>query len=412
MVLRGQGHAQLQAWGVVQNLSGEDWKNVRLSLAGGAPIAFRAELNETVTPTRPVYSDSGEVIYGVPPSEVELQANVAAAQRNQLDQAIMGAQVTAVEPSARVPRAPLATLAQGSSVRYDLTAPITIPDKSTTMVMFLARDVPGETSLLFAPNEAVPQAATHPFRVFRFTNDTGAALEPGPITVLEEAAFVGQGVLDAIPAGVTVAVPFAVEGDVSVGVAADAPSDADADARLVKIEQGVLTVERDSPSARTRYRVHNAGAVPAKVVVKHARKPDTHLFAPPDGTRDDAEAHVALVPISVDAHASGDLVVDERTAGRGTCDWFSPLADKAVQAYLRDASADAEVVKKLTAAWVTRAQVVDLLAQRDSLKQQAYSAKAPAAIAELNARLALREVELSRLAERFKESVRGIAVSR
>ena len=33
--------ADLQAWGIVQNLSGEDWTEVRLSLVTGAPVSPR-----------------------------------------------------------------------------------------------------------------------------------------------------------------------------------------------------------------------------------------------------------------------------------------------------------------------------------------------------------------------------------
>jgi Domain of unknown function (DUF4139) len=45
LVVEGNGTASMQAWGVVQNLSGEDWKNVRLSLVAGAPLAFEATLD-------------------------------------------------------------------------------------------------------------------------------------------------------------------------------------------------------------------------------------------------------------------------------------------------------------------------------------------------------------------------------
>ena len=51
------GESYLQAWGVVQNLSGEDWTNVRLSLVAGAPLAFEAQLGEAIIPERPVVTD-------------------------------------------------------------------------------------------------------------------------------------------------------------------------------------------------------------------------------------------------------------------------------------------------------------------------------------------------------------------
>ena len=55
----GRDNAQVQAWGIVQNLSGEDWRGVRLSLVAGSPVSFRSELATPVIPVRPVVTDEG-----------------------------------------------------------------------------------------------------------------------------------------------------------------------------------------------------------------------------------------------------------------------------------------------------------------------------------------------------------------
>ncbi|HKO53624.1 MAG TPA: hypothetical protein VJV79_38210 [Polyangiaceae bacterium] len=60
------GGADLQAWGIVENLSGEDWKDVELALVAGAPLAFESTLGDPVTPARPIVTDTGEVIAAVP----------------------------------------------------------------------------------------------------------------------------------------------------------------------------------------------------------------------------------------------------------------------------------------------------------------------------------------------------------
>lgn len=41
----GKGQALLQGWAVVDNISGEDWRKVKMSLTSGAPIAFRYDLH-------------------------------------------------------------------------------------------------------------------------------------------------------------------------------------------------------------------------------------------------------------------------------------------------------------------------------------------------------------------------------
>lgn len=65
-VVVGKDGADLQVWGIVQNLSGEDWRNVELTLVAGAPIAFESTLGDAITPVRPVITDTGEIIAQVP----------------------------------------------------------------------------------------------------------------------------------------------------------------------------------------------------------------------------------------------------------------------------------------------------------------------------------------------------------
>lgn len=66
VVVTSKGKAELQSWGIVQNLSGENWKDVDLVLVAGAPLAFQSTLGDPVTPQRPIVNDSGEVIQAVP----------------------------------------------------------------------------------------------------------------------------------------------------------------------------------------------------------------------------------------------------------------------------------------------------------------------------------------------------------
>jgi hypothetical protein len=65
-IVMQEGGANLQAWGIVENISGEDWKDIELSLVAGAPLAFESTLGDPVMPPRPVVTDSGEVIAAVP----------------------------------------------------------------------------------------------------------------------------------------------------------------------------------------------------------------------------------------------------------------------------------------------------------------------------------------------------------
>jgi len=79
LVVHSGGDADLQAWGIVENLSGEDWTNVKLSLIAGAPLAFESSLGTPVIPQRPMVTDQGEVIAAVPHGETTLRQEAPAA---------------------------------------------------------------------------------------------------------------------------------------------------------------------------------------------------------------------------------------------------------------------------------------------------------------------------------------------
>jgi hypothetical protein len=87
------GGTDLQAWGIVENVSGEDWKDVELSLVAGAPLAFESTLGTPVTPVRPIVTDTGEVIAAVPEGVTSLNEGE-------------GGAVNRVGPPAEAPMAP------------------------------------------------------------------------------------------------------------------------------------------------------------------------------------------------------------------------------------------------------------------------------------------------------------------
>jgi hypothetical protein len=518
LVVHAPGDADLQAWGIVENLTGEDWTDVKLTLVAGAPLAFRADLGNPVIPFRPAVTDSGEVIAAVPhgetslaqsqpapapPPSIEASTEVSGAiaptggegfgsGRGRLggghavkapqlregatsvngrlppevirrivrqnmgrfrlcfqnglkhnptlrgrvsvkfiidrqgavsmtadggsdlpDPSVVGCvvrgfsnlsfpapeggMVTVVypimfssgddeaeesEPPAPPPPPPepsappiagprdLRSLAaigvEGGATRYDLPVPVTVPDRSATMVMLVSRPVPGEALFLFAPDGGVSDSQSHPFRVGRFTNNTPGLLERGPIAVFDDGTFLGQGVLDPLPAGATATVPFALERGIAVDV--DHKYD-EVGGRIAKIENAELTIERERVT-QTIYRLKNGSNLPAKILVKHPRVGGARLFSPPPGTEDNVGTSTALVPTMVAPGATSALTVDERTTELLPTDWFTDLADAAVKAYLADPKLDAGVAQKLNAAWGARREVISRREEKQKVQQQ------------------------------------------
>jgi hypothetical protein len=445
LVVHKNGDADLQAWGIVQNLSGEDWTNVRLSLVAGAPLSFQAQLGTAVIPVRPVVTDQGEVIAVVPQAETSLAQQAAdapppppaaaapaaealdedltepkeaktasggaprakkarhapAAGRGVASAAPMPASAPATfQESARSISAPrdlrsLAAVAvEAGTTRYDLPDSVTVPDKSATMVMLLSKKVPGEANFLFAPEGGVPDSNQHPFRVARFANKTGGALERGPIAVFEDGAFLGQGMVDPLPDAATATVPFALERSLAIDTERKYEELGE---RLHRIENGELTIDRDAQT-QSKYRIRNGSDLPAKVIVKHTRINGTRLVAPPKGTEDNVGTGSALVPTTVGPQATTELVVDERATITRREDWFSAVADNAVKAFLADGHSDGAIASKLAAAWTTRKEIVDKQESRAKLAQEASSLS----VQQEETRKNLRAIEKNKTAEALR----------
>ncbi len=382
--------ALLQAWAVVQNISGEDWRNVDLSLTTGAPIAFRSDLGTPITPERPFVTDRGEVIAAVPLSEntianqpVESPSPVAEAAEMFGDEGDSDA-VNARESQRRTGGAPgrsrsrsqsgvsvrpqfslglleqsmntaASTASLGDGVtRYDISQRVTVPDGGSTMVAILSRRIPGEDAHLFAPNGGVPLSYQHPFRVVRLVNDTGAVLERGTISVLGPEGFLGQGVLEPLSRNASSFVPFALDRTVAVESASEF---GEAQGRLVRVFRGRVMVERFAQRT-TRYKARNGGEHSTRVYIKHERMPGAELFNPPTGTETTPTGAILLM--TVNGRAESELQVVERTPVQREMEFISAEAAEAVQLYLSGPAVDAAQGPALRRALALRAQLSDV----------------------------------------------------
>jgi hypothetical protein len=389
----GKGPAHLQLWGIVQNLSGEDWKNTQLTLVADAPLALTAQLEQPVIPGRPVLTDDGGAIAVLPQAETTLAAEPPAPppEAEEMDEAPMAkvadvmSQSRSASPSERrkakkeamPPRsarpmpmnkmmraegsvagpsrarnlAALAAVAvSGGATRYELPNPVTVPDNNATMLLLADKEVPGEATCLFAPDPGVPDSASHPFRVARFTNKTGGLLERGPLAFFGEGGFLGQGVIDPLPDGASATVPFGLERGLAVERSIEHIEEG---ARLYQVEGGNLLIERQV-GPRTRYKAKSGVKETNTVWVKHMRASGYKLIGAPKGTEDNVGSGSALVPIELAGNASKELVLDERVGRPQQVDWLHFLAEDAVKEYLGSPEGQGEMGKLLQAAWTIR----------------------------------------------------------
>jgi hypothetical protein len=404
VVFDGSGQALLQAWAVVQNTSGEDWRDVKLSLTTGAPISFRSDLGTPITPERPLVSDSGEVVSYVPtgetvvaqgggaggaaqpaPAPAEVAEESAASfeeqdgaarpqamerERQQADlKAAVGSTASAkrrMQAAPAPPRMDAANLARSvqaqatstavaqSVTRYDLSDRVTIPNGGSTMVALVSTRVTGEQAHLFAPEGGVALSHQHPFSVARLNNGTGSVLEKGPISVLSNGAFLGQGLVDTLPRDAQAFVPFSLDKSIVVE-----PSERydEEQGSLVRVQRGLVTVQRFS-QRKSSYTIRNGGTEATKLYVRHMRWGQAQLLAPPAGT--ELAPDKALVPISVGAKSEAKLEIVERTPVELALTIMDPRAAEAITLYLSGPAAGDPQSAELKRALELRSELMKL----------------------------------------------------
>jgi hypothetical protein len=486
----------LQVWGIVQNLSGEDWKDARLTVVADAPLALQTGLENAVIPSRPVLADGNEVIMVVPQSETSMAAPppppapVAAApapiggemdeEETTIDLGSLkaerkaGGKKMAAKPAAPSPSralankdkevgrryargvgglerpamAPsrtrnLAALAAvavtGGATRYDLPNPVTVPDGNATMLLLLDKEVPGESSFLFAPDPGVPESAAHPFRVARFTNATGGLLERGPLAFFGDGGFLGQGVIESLPDAASATVPFALEQSLAIERRVDYIQEG---SRLYMIDGGQLTIQRQV-GPRTHYKIRNGAKDARKLWLKHPRQAGSKLINPPKNTEDNLGTGSALVPKEIGSLATVELTLDERQGRQQQTDWLDDLAEEAVKGYLADAAANPASVAALKAAWAIRRdwkklsdesarlrgeqeelersteetrdnlRAIEKNKAADDLRKTLTSrlAKASARLDQVSKRLIQADMQIKELELRFREAVKDLKIS-
>ena len=234
--------AQLQGWAVVENLSGQDWKNVDLTLISGRPVAFRQALYQAYFVERPEVpvevvgrllpnADQGQVNLAgrtavPPPAPAPRPVAPAMAPRQQgPDGRGMPAGVAQdrdrfTPTNMAVPAEQVAAEEALTQVSFRFPTPVNVPSGRTLSVPIINRDAPIRRLALHQPETA----ARNPLAAVRLMNDGTTGLPPGVVTIYERAgaagsgdiAFVGDARLSALPPGENPLLSYALDQKVTI----------------------------------------------------------------------------------------------------------------------------------------------------------------------------------------------------
>ena len=279
--------AQMQGWAVLENMSGEDWVEVELTLVSGNPVTFRQALYNTYYVARPEIPVEvlGRVLPPVDDEKQmagELQGGYAEGKAEEYDDRARDLASPAPAPAATQPYyaesganaapEPAAIVAAASSeattqVIFTFPEPVTLESGHSLLLPFVSRDVPAERVAYFDP----ATHPTHPLATVILENDGESGLPPGVITLYERnaegaVAFVGDARLAALPAGETRLVSYAL--DQKVAIRQEVTSDQTV--TQVRVVNGVMMLI-SKELYRTSYEIEGAAKEERVVLLEHPR---------------------------------------------------------------------------------------------------------------------------------------------
>jgi len=277
----------LQGWAVVENLSGQDWKDVELTLVSGRPVAFRQALYNAYYVTRPEVpvEVAGRLMPGVDRGGVDADQRAKSMPMPTSPQ-YRAQQERSVAAPAAAPPPPPAPIAGGAEpiaasdaatqVVFKFPRAVSVENGRTLSIPIIDRQVPALRLALYQADTA----ARNPLAAIRLTNDGESGLPPGVITIYERdkagyVAYVGDARLSGFPTGETRLLAYAL--DEKIVIERDvAQTDQLATGTIAN---GALRLSRVVRQTTT-YRVRGPAKEPRQLIVVQRRLPGWTLSKP------------------------------------------------------------------------------------------------------------------------------------
>lgn len=365
--------AELQGWAVLENMSGEDWKEIELTLVSGNPVTFRQALYQSYYVDRPEVPV--EVMGRVLPPVDEEQATSEVAGRakkdgDDYDERSMAEAAPAspapqggyygggesytdqvAQESANVTAA--ASSEATTQVIFTFPTPVSVDAGHSLLVPFIARDVPAERLAFWQPNVH----PVHPLAAVELENDGESGLPPGVITLYEREAngsvsFVGDARLSVLPAGESRLISFAVDQKVSVRE----ETKSDRIVTQVSITKGVMTLT-SKETYRVDYEITGAAKEARVVLLQHPRMYGWTLVDPAEEQIEvTPDSYRARIAVEAGGKATFAFVFEQPVAEQV---YLSGLDDSSLAYYLESDFLSAEAKAQLAVLVDLRATLAD-----------------------------------------------------
>jgi hypothetical protein len=285
LIFGDTGAATVEGWAIVDNITGEDWTNVRLSVVSGRPVSFVSQLYEPRYVSRPsaeLAEDRAQaptVYGGAIRGQITDQVTVEESEtfKNSLADRPMRMAVAAAPPPMARPMAAPSSLAStalagelGELFEYNFPSAVTVRKGESAMLPFLQQKITARKLLIYSD----PSSA-HPLNAAELTNDTGKTLDGGPITVYDSGAYGGEALMETLKATDKRLISYAV--DLGTRITTQFGSNREI-VREIHIRRGMLTSRQAIQETRT-YTMRNADQKAKTLIIEHSARPGYQLLA-------------------------------------------------------------------------------------------------------------------------------------
>jgi len=379
----------IQGWAIVDNVSGQEWKNVKLSLISGTPLSFKYDLHSprfvnrvdlgpnenemSVAPTTEgsAYamekaSDGAEQeLYDEDKSNKRTHSRSKKSRPHKSSSNMMSAPM--MQKEYEVDYAAIAQKikpqATGKSVgalfRYDITNPITVKDNSSTMVPIVNSKIKGSLVWLFRLNER-----SEPYRAVYFKNSTTSTLEKGPVALYSKNSFVGEGLMERQESGATTFITFAIDSGVSLETI---ESEVTTPTSILKISYGKIT-SQFKYTKTSKFTVKNNKKTDGIAYVRKGKIANYHLEHPKEGVIETDEYYYIPVNVAKQGKATVDLKLSTNTTR--TLSFSSSLGMDSLKFYMTGDDVKPEVRKALETFFSYRKRQGELKNEKNRLHEK------------------------------------------
>lgn len=349
LMFGAEAQPTLEGWAIVDNTSGDDWTNVRLSVVSGRPISFitqlyapryvqrpEAELAENRAVAPVVFGGVVGGLAGSMPAAPSPQAKSSAAANRFRAQASAGLIADELDAEGRkmknIEPSGIVSTAEGREAgelfEYSFAGPVTVKKGESAMLPFLQQKVNTRKLLIYSESFGL-----HAMDAAEITNSTGKTLDGGPITVYEAGSYAGEALVETLKAGDKRLISYGVDLGTRVTTAWDSSRDV---VREVHIHRGVMTTRSAVEETKT-YTIKNVDAKAKTLIIEHGERQGYKLLSqqPTEKTANAYRFEVKLAPSGTETFPVREERVYDQTIA------ISNLTPDIVATYLQNKSLSA-----------------------------------------------------------------------